>query len=67
MVAALVEALGDEASQVRREAPDALGEIGDPRAVPALMAAFQDNARDVRREVVESLDELHDIRAIRKR
>ena len=67
MVAALVEALGDEASQVRRKAADALGEIGVERVVPALMAAFQDNARDVRREVVESLDELHDIRAIRKR
>ncbi|HIG45749.1 MAG TPA: HEAT repeat domain-containing protein [candidate division Zixibacteria bacterium] len=30
VVTALVEALGDEASQVRREAADAIGDIGGP-------------------------------------
>ena len=49
VVAALVEALGDEASQVRREASDALGMIRDPAAVPGLIKALNDESREVRR------------------
>ena len=51
VVAVLVEALGDEASQVRREAAQELGELGDPMAL-------QDTDRNVRREAADALGEI---------
>lgn len=41
-VEGLIKALGSEHVEVRRRAAEALGEIGDPRAIPALTEAASD-------------------------
>jgi HEAT repeat protein len=50
----LIEAMADAAA-VRRQAVRALGEIGDPRAVPALTAALKDEDPRVRRYASKAL------------
>jgi len=54
-VPALIQALGDSYSDVRRVAAEALGAIGDPQAVPALIQALGDNDSSVRRAAAEAL------------
>jgi HEAT repeat protein len=57
----LAEALGtDDSPQVRREAAEALGAIGDDRGVDALADALDDPNSDVRRAAVVALGELGD-------
>jgi hypothetical protein len=57
-VPALMEALKDEALEVRRNAAAALGRIGDPRAREGLEAALQDQDRWVRDVVADALKKL---------
>jgi hypothetical protein len=54
-VPALIQALGDSDSDVRRAAAEALGKLGDPQAVPALIQALGDSEWDVRRAAAEAL------------
>ena len=54
-VPALIKALGDWNSSVRRAAAEALGAIGDPKAVPALVQALGDDRYKVRRAACEAL------------
>ncbi|MCB2209826.1 HEAT repeat domain-containing protein [bacterium] len=60
----LIAALSDENSGVRKAAAEALGDLGDTRAVLPLVAALSDNNSDVRREAVEALRELGDSKAV---
>jgi HEAT repeat protein len=46
---ALVEALAHPMGNLRKEAAIALGEIADPRAIPALEAVLDDVDPDVRK------------------
>jgi HEAT repeat protein len=48
-VAPVIEALSHEVSNVRKESAIALGEIGDPKAIPALEKARLDADPDVRK------------------
>lgn len=48
----------------RQRSAEALGEIGDTRAVEPLIEALQDSNEDVRRESVRSLGDLKDKRAV---
>ena len=50
---------GDHDNEVRWAASLALGQIGDPRAVPALEEALKDRDRYVRYGAVKSLETLH--------
>ena len=50
---ALIEALTDEAMEVRRDAAEALGRIGDPHAIDALNKALKEDKDDWVREVAE--------------
>jgi len=50
----LIQALGDSDSEVRLAAAWALGDLGDPQAVPALIQALRDHW-DVRRSAAEAL------------
>lgn len=54
-VALLLEALAASSPIVRWEAVKALGEIGDPAAIPALVKALEDETIDVRWRAAESL------------
>ncbi len=54
-VPALINALSDSAMEVRRNAAEALGRIGDSRAEEALKAALQDEDEWVREVVVDAL------------
>jgi len=47
--------LGDEDAGVRRRATEALGRLGDGRAVRPLIAALRDRDKEVRRAVTKSL------------
>lgn len=47
-----------EPANVRQTAAEALGRIGDPRAIPALIAALTDRAGYVRAAAAEALDRL---------
>jgi HEAT repeat protein len=49
---------------VRRAAAEAVGELGDPQAVPALIQTLGDSDGEVRRAAAEALGELSDPRAI---
>ncbi|MDX1623606.1 MAG: HEAT repeat domain-containing protein [Gemmatimonadota bacterium] len=55
VVAALVHALGDEASFVRRSAINALRDIGDPDGIAAIRPLVDDPDPDVRRAAEEVL------------
>jgi HEAT repeat protein len=64
-VAALAQALQDENKLVRKAAAEALGQIGDPRAVEALLASLRnDNWRRVREAAAEALGQIGDARAV---
>jgi HEAT repeat protein len=63
-VPALIQALGDSDSAVRRAAAEALGDIGDPQAVPALIQALGDSDWDVRWAAAKALGKLGDPQAI---
>jgi HEAT repeat protein len=51
----LLEVLKNKNDDVRRESVYALGEIQDPKAVPALIEAFRDKDSEVRSEAARSL------------
>ncbi|MEA3429767.1 MAG: HEAT repeat domain-containing protein, partial [Nanoarchaeota archaeon] len=63
-VIALIQALKEEDSGVRRNAAEALGEIKDPTAVPALIQALKDENSAVRRNAAEALGEIKDSTAV---
>jgi HEAT repeat protein len=56
--------LGNIDPKVRRRAAEALGTLGDVRAVEPLIAALQDGDKVVRRRAAEALGRLGDARAI---
>jgi HEAT repeat protein len=56
--------LGDEKSDVREEAAEALGAMGDKRAVPNLLHALDDENLKVRKKVIEALGEIRDESAV---
>jgi HEAT repeat protein len=60
----VVDASSDPNSGARREAAEALGEIGDLRAVEPLIAALKDTNVSVREGAAEALGVLKDPRAI---
>ena len=59
-----VSELVHEDNDVREAAAEALGTLGDPRAVEPLIAALQDENSDVRRAAAEVLGEVGDSRAM---
>jgi HEAT repeat protein len=61
----LIKALGYEKdSDVRRKAANALGKIGDSRAVEPLIRALNDSDRDVRWHAAKALGKIGDSRAV---
>lgn len=62
---ALIEALGDESSDVRWNVAKALGKLKDHRAVEPLLKVIDDPDKDVREDVVEALGRLGDKRAVK--
>ena len=60
----LIRDLRDEDSEIRRNAANALGEIGDPRAVGSLIAVLRDEDRWVRRNAARALGEIGDPGAV---
>jgi hypothetical protein len=56
----LIEALRDDAMEVRRNAGAALGRIGDARATEGLKTALQDEDEWVREVVADALEKLED-------
>ncbi len=60
----VIPELKDGDRYVRMIAADALGRIGDPRAVGALKEALNDGDASVRRSVVVALGHIGDVRAI---
>ncbi len=54
----IISALEDEDSDVRAEAADALGEIGDARAVEALTQALEDEDAYVRYQAEKALEKI---------
>jgi HEAT repeat protein len=63
-VPALIQALGDSDSAVRRAAAEALGAIGDPQAVPPLIQALRDRSENVRAAAAEALGAIGDPQAV---
>jgi hypothetical protein len=63
-VDSLVEALDADDSLIRRQAADALGRIGDPRAVEPLIATLQDQDPLIRDHAVQALGRIKDPRAV---
>ena len=63
-VAPLLAALRDEDRFVRSSAAEALGEIGDVRAVEPLVAALKDKESLVRASAAKALGEIGDVRAV---
>ena len=59
----LIAALADRISGVREEAADALGQIGDVRAVKPLITALRDEIWDVRKAAAWALGKIGDARA----
>lgn len=57
-VSEMIEALTDKEMILRLDAAQALGEIGDERAVPALTKALSDEAISVRKEAAFALGEI---------
>jgi len=56
--------LSDEDSSVRSSAADALGGVGDPKAVEPLITALSDEDSGVRRSAADALGSLGDARAV---
>jgi HEAT repeat protein len=63
-VGPLIAALGDENRSVRRSAAEALGRLGDVRAVEPLIAALGDESSSVRLYAAEALGKLRAAKAI---
>src|SRR4030043_126453 len=63
-VEGLIEALKDKDESVRRLAAEALGEIGDARAVEPLIQALKDKDTWLRWCSAEALGEIGDARAV---
>ena len=59
-----IEALREKNSDVRKEAADVLGRIGDDRAVEPLIQTLRDEERAVRRSAAEALGKIGDTRAV---
>ena len=64
-VKGLIKALRDKDSDVREEAAEALGEIGDKRAVEPLIQALKDEDLKVRVKAAIALSRIGDERAIK--
>jgi len=60
----LIKALKDKDEDVGTNAAEALGEIGDARAVEPLIQALKDEHEDVRGEAADALGEIGDARAV---
>ncbi|MCP4536735.1 MAG: hypothetical protein GY832_06275 [Chloroflexi bacterium] len=60
----LIVTLKDRDRAVRRAAAEALGKVGDARAVKSLIAALNDQNRAVRRTAAEALGKVGDVRAV---
>jgi HEAT repeat protein len=60
----LIPALGDNNSDVRKNAATALGQIGNPRAVTPLINATRDIDLGVRQKAVEALGQIGDPSAV---
>ena len=59
VVDAFIKALGDEDEQIRRQAAHTLGELEDPRAIPALRQVMRnDQSTEVRRAALWALSEM---------
>ena len=58
MVEPLLDALKDSSADVRQQAAFALGQIRDPKALPALTAALRDAAADVRQQAAFSIGQI---------
>ena len=63
-VKALIEALEADDPLIRRQAADALGRIGDPRAVEPLIATLKDRDALIRGHAVQALGRIKDPRAV---
>jgi len=63
-VNAITPRLTDASADIRQQAVQQLGIIGDPAATEALLPLLQDDSAEVRRDVVKSLTALRDARAI---
>ena len=63
-VTSLISALQDDNATVRWKAAEALGEIGDKRAVEPLISALQDDNATVREDAAWALGEIGDKRAV---
>jgi len=64
-VPALIDALADETnSRLRVRAADALGKIGDPKALHALILAMDDSQYTVRESAARALGQTKDARAV---
>jgi len=63
-VDALLDALKDDFSVLRKESAEALGLIGDPRAVNGLIPLLRDEEEDVRYQAAWALGELKDPTAV---
>ncbi len=64
-VKGLIGAMNDEERAIRLTAIEALGEIGDPRAVEPLIAALQDGSWGVRSYAAAALGAIGDARAVK--
>jgi HEAT repeat protein len=60
----LIAHLGDGDSGVRQNAAEALGQLGNPKAVAPLIALLQDSQGDVRQAAAEALGRLGNERAL---
>ncbi len=60
----LIEALNNKSWFVRRKAAEALGKIGDKRAIDPLINALNDDDIEVREEIVTSLGKIGDKKAV---
>jgi len=56
--------LGNESQDVRKDAAEALGKIGDARAVEPLIAALRDTDSEVCRSAAGALEQIGDARAV---
>ena len=63
-VAPLLDCLKDEDASRRQGAADALGQLGDKRAVDPLIACLQDDNADVKKNAARALGNLGDKRAV---
>jgi hypothetical protein len=63
-VVPLCDALREQSAYTRRFAAEALGKIGDPRAVPPLVSALQESEAYAQRYVAQALALLGDARAV---